>query len=78
MPGIPVAVADRLKLTEHIAIIGPDETSPMRCCCRRRSGAAVAEEPPVRAHRHDLFDCADRKVLCAQSLKPHAAADEKA
>ena len=57
MPSIPVAGADRLKLTEHIAMIDLMELADALLLPRGRSCAGGrAEKPAVRPDEDDLFD----------------------
>ena len=77
--GIPVAGADRLKLTEHIAIIDLMNLADALLLPRDDLALAVALKSPLFGlDDDDLFKLArDRKGSLRDSLNFHAASDER-
>jgi ATP-dependent helicase/nuclease subunit A len=77
--GIPVAGADRLKLTEHIAIIDLMHLADALLLPQDDLALAVALKSPLFGlDDDDLFKLArDRKGFLREQLNAHAAADAK-
>jgi ATP-dependent helicase/nuclease subunit A len=77
--GIPVAGADRLKLTEHIAIIDLMNLADALLLPQDDLALAVALKSPLFGlTEHDLFELAwQRKGSLRSALSQHAAADGK-
>ena len=77
--GIPVAGADRLKLTEHIAIIDLMNLADALLLSQDDLALAVALKSPLFGLTDDdLFELAwERKGSLRASLAKHAATDEK-
>jgi ATP-dependent helicase/nuclease subunit A len=77
--GIPVAGADRLKLTEHIAIIDLMNLADALLLPQDDLSLAVALKSPLFGlDDDDLFKLArDRKGSLREALNLHAASDEK-
>ena len=77
--GIPVAGADRLRLTEHIAIIDLMNLADALLMPRDDLALAVALKSPLfGASEDDLFELArDRKGTLREALSKQAAANER-
>jgi ATP-dependent helicase/nuclease subunit A len=77
--GIPVAGADRLKLTEHIAIIDLMNLADALLLPQDDLALAVAlKSPPFGLGEDDLFKLAwQRKGSLRQALSQHAAANDR-
>jgi ATP-dependent helicase/nuclease subunit A len=76
--GIPVAGADRLKLTEHIAIIDLMHLADALLLPQDDLALAVALKSPLFGlDDDDLFAARDRKGFLREQPNAHAAADAK-
>jgi len=77
--GVPVAGADRLKLTEHIAIIDLMNLADALLLPRDDLALAVALKSPLFGlSEHNLFELArDRKGSLRQALSKQAASNER-